>query len=360
MTATSPLRCSGGVVRIQARITSSTSTCSAPDADATDSASSFADSFASSRSVSGTMRASVSSSVPASSVHSISSDSSDRVDARGEPADDELLDLRRPLVEAVDTSVTPEALDGELVAEAIPAVDLDRVVRDALRHLRREELRDARLARVRLSLVFQIARAPHEKPRGLGVDDHVRDHLLHQLVPGDRLAERLALGRVRDRCVDRGLRRADGARGHGVAARVERGHRDLESLADLAEPCAVGHAHVIEDELARVRRAKTELPVDRLRSVRTLLAVDEERGDALVALARVGVREDKRELRHRPVGDPRLPSVEHPAFAVVLRGGLQARRVAPDRWLGEPEARDDLAFAEAGEPRALLLLGAPP
>src|SRR5207247_7380624 len=55
----------------------------------------------------------------------------------------------------------------------------------------------------------------------------------------------------------------------------------------------------------------------------------------------------------------RLPSVEHPAFAVVLRGGLQACRVAPDRRLSEPEARDDLAFAEAGEPRALLLLAAP-
>src|SRR6266511_6144330 len=131
--------------------------------------------------------------------------SSDRVDARREPADDQLLDLRRPLVEAVHTRVAPEALDRELVGEAVAAVDLDRVVAGALRDLAGVELRDARLARARNALVLEMAGAVDEQPRGLGLDDHVGDELLHELVRGDGLAERVALRGVRDRRVDRGL-----------------------------------------------------------------------------------------------------------------------------------------------------------
>ena len=99
--------------------------------------------------------------------------------------------------------------------------------------------------------------------------------------------------------------------------------------------------------------------MDRLRAVRALLAVDEERGDALVALARIDGREHERELRHRAVGDPHLPAVDDPAVAVALRRCLQSRRVAADRRLSEAEARDDLALTKAGEPRALLLFRAP-
>src|SRR5258706_405732 len=83
------------------------------------------------------------------------------------------------------------------------------------------------------------AGAPHEKPRSLGLDHHVGDHLLHELMPGDRLAEALACRRVPPRRVDAGLRDADSPGRDGVAARVERGHRDLESLADLTEAVRV-------------------------------------------------------------------------------------------------------------------------
>src|SRR6266542_3039185 len=161
----SPLRCSGGVVLIQPRTTSSTSTSLAPRRR---------------------------------------SSSSDRVDAGREAPDDELLDLRRAFVEAIDACVSPETLDRELIREAVAAVDLDRVVAGSLRDLAGIQLGDAGLARARDALVLQMAGAIHEKARGLGLDDHVGDQLLHELVRGDRLAEGLALRRIRDRRVDRG------------------------------------------------------------------------------------------------------------------------------------------------------------
>src|SRR5512143_146804 len=242
------------------------------------SASSCAAAEANSRTVAGTMFASVARRPCAASDHSIEW-SAYRVDARREAADDELLDLRRALVETVHARVTPKPLHRELVAEAVSAVDLDRVVGRALRDLARIELGDARLARARHTLVLQMTGTPHEEPRGLGLDDHVRDHLLHELVARDRLPERLSLQRVGDGCVDRGLRLTDGAGGDGVSPRVERAHRDLEALADLTEPHAVGDAHVLEDELARVRRAKTELVVQAGAPVRALLAIEQERRD---------------------------------------------------------------------------------
>src|SRR6266487_949978 len=97
--------------------------------------------------------------------------------------------------------------------------------------------------------------------------------------------------------------------------------------------------------------------MQRLASVRTLLAVDEERGDAFVTLRWVGVREHERELGDGAVRDTHLAAVQDPVVAVALRGRLEPCRVAADRGLGETEAPDHLALAEAREPSAFLLLG---
>src|SRR6185503_3996016 len=97
--------------------------------------------------------------------------------------------------------------------------------------------------------------------------------------------------------------------------------------------------------------------MQRLASIRALIAVDEERRDSLVALRWIGVREDERELGHGSVRDPHLAPVDDPVVAVALRRRLKPRRVAPDRRLGEPEASDHIALAEAREPGALLLFG---
>src|SRR5438552_18319714 len=98
--------------------------------------------------------------------------------------------------------------------------------------------------------------------------------------------------------------------------------------------------------------------MDRLTPVGLFVPFEEERGDALVLLRRIGLGEDEREVRDRAVADPRLPPAQHPGIAVAPRGGADLGRVAPDLGLGEAEAADEIAFAEAWEVAALLLLGA--
>src|SRR5688500_15894750 len=95
------------------------------------------------------------------------SSSSDRVDAGREAPDDQLLDRRRALVEAIHARVAPETLDRELIGEAVATVDLDSVVACALRDLAGVQLGDARLARAGDAFVLEVTRAIDEQPRRL-------------------------------------------------------------------------------------------------------------------------------------------------------------------------------------------------
>src|SRR2546427_11679255 len=176
-------------------------------------------------------------------------------------------------------------------------------------------------------------------------------------MPRDRLAKCLPRGRVRHGRVDARLREADRSRGDGVAAGVEGGHRDLEAFTDLAQALAIGDAHIVEDELAGVRRAQPELPVDRLAAVGLGVALEQERGDARMPLRRIRLREDQREVRHRAVRDPRLAAAEDPRTAVAPRGSADLRRIAARLRLGEAEAAQELSLAETRQVAALLLFG---
>src|SRR3954471_19304089 len=104
-------------------------------------------------------------------------------------ADDQLLDLRGALVEGGDAGVAQVALDRVVVDVAGAAVDLDRQVRALDRRLRRVELRDRGLGRVRQAAVLQVAGPPDQHPRRVALDDHLGDHLLDELEAGDRDAE---------------------------------------------------------------------------------------------------------------------------------------------------------------------------
>ena len=71
---------------------------------------------------------------------------------------------------------------------------------------------------------------------------------------GDRHAELLALLRVGDRGVDAALADAHAAGGDRVAARVERRHRDLEPVADLAHQGVVAAPRRRRGRARRCRR----------------------------------------------------------------------------------------------------------
>src|SRR5438093_8056893 len=177
-------------------------------------------------------------------------------------------------------------------------------------------------------------------------------------MPRDRLAERLPRGRVRHGRVDARLREATRPRGDGVAAGVESRHSDLEAFADRTQALAIGDAHVVEDQLARVRRAQSELPVDGLTAVAMGVALEQEGRDPRVSFRRIRLREDEREVRHGAVRYPGLAAAEDPRAAVAPRGRADLRRVTACLGLGETEAPEELSLTQARQVAALLLLGA--
>jgi hypothetical protein len=99
--------------------------------------------------------------------------------------------------------------------------------------------------------------------------------VLHQLERGDGLAElpsRLCIAQRRVVAVHGG---ADNAPGDAVAGLVQARQRGLQP-ARARQPRAVGQAHLVEDQFARVRGAQAELAVDRVRGEARRAALDQE------------------------------------------------------------------------------------
>src|SRR3954463_1879954 len=296
---------------------------------------------------------------PSARGSSAAATSDHRVLARHRAADDQLLDLRGPLVQGGHARVAEVALDGVVVDVTGSAVHLDGEVRVAHGGLGGEQLGDGGLGGARTPGVLQPAGAPYERAGGLGIDRHVGDHLLHELEARDRAAELLALLRVGDRRAHAALADPDAARGDAVAARVERRHRDLEAVADVAEQRVVRYLDVVELELGGVGRSEAELAVDRGRAEALALGRDEEGGEAAMLLLGVSLSEDERDLRVVAHADPLLLAGDAPAALGLLRAGAQVGGVGARVGLGEAEAAEDLAAAELRQPLVLLVLAAP-
>ena len=75
----------------------------------------------------------------------------------------------------------------------------------------------------------------------------------------------------------------------------------------------------------------------------------EERGQPAVALLGVGLGEDQRELGHVAERDPLLLAADAPAAVDLLGAGLEVGGVGAGVGLGQPEAAQRLARADAGD-----------
>ena len=275
------------------------------------------------------------------------------------PTDDQLLDLRGPLVQRRDADVAEVALDGVVVDVARAAVDLDRRVRAVHGGLGRVQLGDRGLGRVRLAGVLEVTGAPHEHPGGVGLNLHVGEHSLDELEACDRLAELDPLLGVLDRRLDAALTDADAAGGDAVATGVKRAHRDLEPVAHLAEHLLVGDLDVVERDRRCVRAAEAHLVMDRLRLEARLVGIDEEAGETAVGLRRIGLGEDQRHLGVVAHRDPHLRPVDDPAGVGLARAGALVGGVGAGVRLGEAEAPEPLPGAQLRQVVVLLLLGSP-
>src|SRR5215475_4132112 len=128
--------------------------------------------------------------------------------------DHHALDLVRSFADLQDLLVAVEPRDRRLLDESVPAVDLQRLVHDAVRQLAGVELRHRGLLREVAALVLEPRGLVDEVPSRLDLDGHVRELELDRLKARDRLPELLALLRVAEREVVRALREADAHRRH--------------------------------------------------------------------------------------------------------------------------------------------------
>src|SRR5260370_21862961 len=97
--------------------------------------------------------------------------------------DDEPLDLAGTFEERVDLGVAVPLLDREVPDVAVPAADLDRLLRDLDRDLSVLQLRHRALILLELAATATFPqRSPDERPRGLDLGRHVREHERDRLV----------------------------------------------------------------------------------------------------------------------------------------------------------------------------------
>src|SRR5262245_29381430 len=275
----------------------------------------------------------------------------------------DLVDLAGALVDHRRLGVAVEAAGGVLVGEAVASVDLDAVGGRALALHGGEPLGERGLPRVALPLVLEPARAQPEEPRRVVVGDHLRDHLLHELVLPDGHPERLPALGVGDGGVQAGPDEAGGPRRHRVAAVLEGEHRDLEALPLRPHPVLRGNLDVLEGEAAGVAGEDPPLLLHRVRAEALEGALHDEGGEpavvALLLLLLVGPRDDEEVVGDVGEADPDLLPVEDVAVALLDRRGLDPHRVGARVGLGEPVGRNLLPLGLGDEVLLLLLLRPP-
>src|SRR5438477_1076765 len=269
--------------------------------------------------------------------------------------DDELHDLAGPLVDLGYLRIAVVALGRKVFQIAIAPEDLHAIAAGFDRDVAREELRLGSGEDVILARVLQSRRAPGQQAGSVDLGRHVREHPLDRPEIGDPLTERLALLGKREGVHEARARDPDRLRRDRDTAAVERRERDPEPLARLAEEIRARYACVLEDQLGGVRPADPELFLELADGEPRGPLLDDERGDPLVFLCRVCLREDDGDVRERSVGDEVLGPVQDPAVAVASRGRAHSRGVAARRRFGERKASDPLATRELRQ--VFLLLG---
>src|ERR1700681_4453254 len=102
--------------------------------------------------------------------------------------DDEPLDFTRPLADRAESHVAIELLDGEVLDEAVPSVDLDRLLRRPHGHFGGVELGLGGETRHLLAGVLRRRGPEGQEPRGVDLRRHVGEVELDRLELRDRLA----------------------------------------------------------------------------------------------------------------------------------------------------------------------------
>src|SRR5690606_22772247 len=148
------------------------------------------------------------------------------------------------------------------------------------------------------------------------------------------------------------------SRGDGIAAVLEREHRDLKSFALVAEHILFRDAYVLKREVTRVTRADTHLPVQRTARESGHRTLDYKAANAAVVacllLFKIGPAKEKEMIRRVPERDPHLLAVQDPIVAVTLRVRPHSDNIRTGVRFGQAKGRE--LFALRLRNKILLLL----
>ena len=193
----------------------------------------------------------------------------------------------------------------------------------------------------------------------LGAGVHIGQLELGVLELAQATAELDALLGVLDRLVDGALGKTQSLGSNADTAAVEGLHSDLEALAFLTEQVLLGNDAILENEVAGGAAADTHLLLVLAGGEAGEGALDDESGNAVVALALVGHGEDDEGGGNVAVGNEALAAVEDVVAVLILDSdGLLAGSVRAGAGLGQTERADLAAGEKVGQILHLLLLGA--
>ncbi len=280
--------------------------------------------------------------------------------SRSERAADQFLhDLVGAAEDARHARTAPGPRDRIFVHVTGAAVQLQALVHDFPLQFGVPKLGGRAFDRGQFLLGMAVERPVEMRPADLQLGLEVREHEAGVLEIEHRLAEGFAVLHERDGIVIGLLRRSLGRHGDRKALLRQLAHQIDEALALFAE--AVGHrnAHVIEEQLRRVRSVLADLV--EIAPAREAFAIGLDQDDRHALPCRlhlgIGLGADQDQVGILAIGDIGLGTIDDIMVAVLLGGGANALKVRSRARLGHRDRGDRLARHEPRQPFLLLLLG---
>ena len=206
--------------------------------------------------------------------------------------------------------------------------------------------------------VERVARSVDEHSSRLDLGRHVGEHELDAFEVGDRPPELAPLARVAPGDVEGALGDPQRLGRDPRTGMVQDAHRQLESLALLAQEVSRGYGQVLEEELSGGRAADAQLLLQLPHPKTGMVFLHYEGRD--VAGGRVtvlvGPGEDHDRVGHASAGDERLGAVEHVGVAVAHGAGSHPTRVGAGPRFGQRVGGQLLAPGQRRQEGPLLRL----
>mmetsp|Transcript_14977 Transcript_14977/g.47766 ORF Transcript_14977/g.47766 Transcript_14977/m.47766 type:complete len:219 (+) Transcript_14977:236-892(+) len=204
----------------------------------------------------------------------------------------------------------------------------------------------------------QLQALVRERARGHDLRLEPRQAMAHGLHLGQRPAERLPLVHVLARPLVAGLRARGGHVRDDEPLLRQLLHEHVEAVVQLAQQVGSGQPDAVEEELARVLGLHAHL-LQVLPALEALHALfHQEQRDAVRTLLRVRFGHHDHNVRHLPVGDEHLGTVQNEVISVGHSARADALQVAPGTWLRHRDGANQLTARHRGQQPLLLLSSA--